>query len=289
MFEDRVTLTREEMKKLGLSGDPFPERPYNGKFFWWPGLTAVLEAIEEDLFYSRMIALVGPSGAGKSSLLATVRDNLVDAGDTLIVDLASTDRTRLSDWTVEMAILNALGIPRSKVPSSATDRLTMLVQRMGKSAREGKKLALLCDDFHDVTKTLLKQLRRLREADARTSLFSAVLSGQPHLAEALRSDELREVGGRTQLVEMPRLGGLDHHGKPRPNFGQAFIKWNFEQLGMDSERFFTPEAAGQIAEIAEHPLWVRNLATRALKELAARGVVGRPVDAGLLAKLVRRS
>jgi type II secretory pathway predicted ATPase ExeA len=289
MFEDRVTLTKDEMKRLNLVGDPFPERPHHGKFFWWPALSNTLEKIEEDLFYSRMVALVGPSGAGKSSVLAQVRENLEEAGDTIIVDLASTDRSRLTDWTVEMAILKALGQSRGKVPSSATDRLELLIRLLSKSAREGKKLALLCDDFHDVNNVLLKQLRRLREADARNALFGAVLSGQPHLASALRSEELREVGGRTQLVEMPRMGGLDHQGKPLPNVGLAYIKWSYEQLGMEAERHFSPEAAHLIAEIAEHPLWVRNLATRALKELASRGVGGRPVDPGLLHKLVRRS
>lgn len=281
IWERRARLSRAELKALGLPANPFPERPRGA--FWWPEMTQVFEETLDVIEEGGMVALVAPSGAGKSTLLRAVRDRLEQEGEALIVDLASTDRTRVGAWTVETSILDALGIPQGKIHASGDRRVKQLARLLSRRAEGAARTIILCDDFHDITGGVLKTLRRLRELDSRYFLFSCVFAGQEALGMRLRSEELREIGGRTQLLTLPALGGRDDH-QESPNYGQAFLEWHLAQIGVeDVARYFTPEGAYEIAAMAGHPLWVRNLAIRCLQRVAP---LRRPVDLAVVTKVV---
>lgn len=288
MLEDKVVLTKEELQQLGLPGNPFPDRPRSGAVFMWPELAKLMQGIDEALQDNGMVAVVGPSGAGKSTLLQQLRENLERSGDVIIVELASADRGRLTDAVVEKTLLQALKVPARGLNNlSANDRFIKLKQLLTKEVKGGTRVILMGDDFHDASPAVLKVLRRLREADPRYYLFGAIFAGQLDLASALESDELREVGGRTQMLRMPQLGGGTAGQKRAQNYGHAFISWHFAQLGLnetDIARYFTADGAHAVAEMAEYPLWCRNLAVRALKKVAP---LKRPVDAVVLTKLSR--
>lgn len=282
MFDTKEVLTRDELRTLGLPTNPFPERPRTGKIFGWAQLSQLISAAQDALFDNEMVALVGPSGAGKSTVLSELRTQLERDKNTVVVDLAAADKGRLNDWAVEVSMLEALGVGAKGIPSGAERRAKKLLDLLQKRARAQGRTVILCDDFHDASSSVLKVLRRHREADSRLLLFSVVMAGQLPLLSALRSDALMEVGGRTQVLELPALGGR-RGNIMLPNSGEAFIRWHFEQIGIaDSSRYFTPEGCAEIATIAEYPLWVRNLAVRALKEIVGKN---RPVDPSLLARL----
>lgn len=282
MYERKEILTKSELHALGLKGNPFPDRP--GSAFIHPLLSQILETCEGAIDESGMVAIVGPSGAGKSTILNLLRDSLDRRQDILTVDLAATDRGRITDWVLEMAILEGLKVAAKGVPAGAERRTRLLVSLLTKRAKSGGRVVVLADDFHDASRDLLRMIRRLREADPRHYLLGVVMAGQEGLGWSLASDDLREVGGRTQVVEMPRLGGVGKDKRPLPNLGGEYLGWHFAQVGADMGRFITPEAAAHIADVAEYPLWCRNLAVVALKRVAG---TGRPVDVALLGRLAR--
>lgn len=284
LWEKAERLSREELKLLKLPANPFPER--NRTLFWWPELRETFNDLTQAVDDASMVALVAPSGSGKSSLLADLRDQLRQDTETVVVDLATTERQRMGAWTVETEMLLSLGVPKARVAASSDRRVKQIAELLAKRAATNARTVVIADDSHDLRLETMKGLRRLRELHPRYFLFSLVLAGQEGLAILLRSEELREVGGRTHLLEVPRLGGRVD-GRELPNHGEAWIRWHFEQIGAGdaAARLFTPEGAQEIAAVAEHPLWCRNLAVHCLKLVAP---LGRSVDGAVVQRLTRR-
>jgi len=287
LFE-RVMLSKEELKALKLSANPFPGRPHFGGQFVWPELSQVMLTADSVVADNGMMSLIGPVGSGKSLLLSQLRDHFSSNPKTLIIDLTATQGSRLDDRVLEITILEALDVPARTISiMTALRRRKEIVRLLQARAKLRSRTVILGDDMHDATFPFLKALRKLRESDPQFYLFSLILAGQPALGGALRGNELDEVGGRMDAnVSMPLLAGVNPQTKVQvPNMGLPFLEWHYNSIQADVSAHFTPEGAAALADVAQMPLWTKNLAMRALQLVAK---VNRPLDPAMLAKLMGR-
>lgn len=255
------------LKHFGLAADPF-ENPESPDDIWRSPALARIEAIlEVGLKQRQILALVGDPGSGKSTLIRRLCSRSAGQRQIRVISPASLDRARIDASALAMAIIRDLtGKQTSGMATEA--RSELLRTTLAEAKALGTYPVLVIDEAHLLSNRALIAIKQVWDSHLSTRELAVILVGQLGLKERLKRDTtLREVTGRTAIVEVPRLG----------KDAADYLAWRFSRVNARPvTEVFTPEAIRLLERRAEHPLWLNNLAVRAMN--VAMTVAGKVVD-----------
>jgi type II secretory pathway predicted ATPase ExeA len=251
----KVSLSEEVLEHWALTRDPFTnEMEESDDILETRDLARAEKKIIVAVEKNGWLAITGPVGSGKSTLLKKVEGRLAKRKDVVIVKPRTVEKQYLGASGICDAILEDLGVTWSK-----SHRLEIRARYVGShledAFRDGKKIVLLIDEAHLLTKDALLALKRFYEFEVGfKKLLAIVLVGQAALARRLKSDyELAEVSQRVDLYEMGSLNGA---------MG-SYLRHKLERAGCTKE-IFEPAALKAMSRKVDTPLAVNNLAAAAL-------------------------
>jgi general secretion pathway protein A len=140
------------------------------------------------------IVLTGEVGTGKTTMLECLRDYL----ESQYIEFAFLFNSRLNtDQFFEM-IAYDLDLPCAR--TSKTEVLFALNQLLVEQAQEGRTVALIVDEAHNLEWEVLEEIRLLGNLENRQGkLLQIILAGQPELDRKLDAPNLRQLKQRIVL------------------------------------------------------------------------------------------
>ncbi len=236
MLMRKQSLFPEARKHFGLFRDPFAEEAIQSHedMFLSPDIRYVREAMFQTAKHGGLLAVVAESGAGKTTLMRDLEDRIAREKQSILLIkpyvLAMEDDDKkgktLKSTHIAEAIMAAVA-PLEKPKSSPEARFAQLHKALKESHAAGYRHCLIIDEAHSLPISTIKHLKRFFELELGfKKLVSIILVGQPELKVKLseRSQDVREVVQRCEMVELPPLEGirldeylkfkLDRLGKP---------------------------------------------------------------------------
>ncbi len=182
-------------KFYGLRKNPFEISPDPYFFYRTP---RHLEALANLYFGVRrdkgFIVVTGEVGTGKTLLVRCLMKELAANG----VNFAYIFNPLLSVEDFFRCILHDLGLASDH--ASKGSMLIALNEFLIKSYQDGKKTAVIIDEAHGLSHTLLEEIRLLTNLETtERKLLQVLLIGQPELDEKLDSSGLRQLKQRIAL------------------------------------------------------------------------------------------
>ncbi len=174
-----------------LTDEPFALTPDPAYLYLSPEHREALAAVQYGLLAGRgFCTLVGEVGTGKTTLLYSL---LSQVGPE--VEAAYIAYTAQSFQDLLGAILRDLHLDAPG--RSKGEMLAVLNAHLLKRADEGKTVALVIDEAHDLDDEAFEELRLLSNFETYTrKLVQIVLVGQPELQDRLREPQLRQLRER---------------------------------------------------------------------------------------------
>ena len=249
-------LEPDELQQLGLADDPFGDPPSPEDVFLSPALRQCENALVRAARQRHIIALTGPAGAGKSTLLRRFFGSLGRDKRVKLIAPASLDRTRITGNALAVAILRDL-TGRDTSGMAAEPRSELLRSTLAEQDAAGLYPTLLIDEAHHMAAHGLLALKAIWDSHTLFKQLAIILVGQDPLRRRLEGDAtVREVAGRTRVVQVPELGAQTGD----------YLRWRWARVGGDADRAFTVGAYQALsARGRQGPLWVNNYAVRALR------------------------
>lgn len=294
MVTHKPELTLAARKHFNLGADPFAEPEHIDDVYLSRDMRIVLETMRQKAIRpGGFLAVVGESGSGKSTLSDTLQDKLARADGSVIVIKpsvrTSVDRdTRgkpITSAYVAEFIMAALA-PAVSLRSSTAARQMQLERTLIDSFRAGNRHLLLIEEAHDLTRTMLKHLKRLLETkDGLARTLSIVLIAQPELLHKLNPNDpsMREVVQRCEVVTLPPLDN-DLHAYLKHRFARIGVELSnvVDESGIDALRARLTPAKSRAHGSLLYPLAVHNCLAAAMNECASLGApkVTRDIVAG---------
>lgn len=250
----REFLSLAQLKHFNLLDDPFEDGDDPEDIWMSPALTRVENAIVRGIRRRHIMALVAGPGSGKSTLVRRLYGRLGRERAVRLVAPASLDRPRITPTALAVAILRDLtGQETSGWPMEKRSELLRLTLK--DMDGNGIYPLLVIDEAHLLTARALLSIKQLWDSHILFRQLAVLLVGQLPLKETLQRDpRVRELTGRTRLLELSRLG---------PDTAD-YLTWRFSKVGAKAEDIFEPEAVKAIGARAESPLWINNLAVYAM-------------------------
>lgn len=254
----RLYLEPQAVEHFKLDEDPFndPESPED---IWLsPALRRIEGQLVNGIKRRHIVVVTGEVGAGKSTLLRRLYGRLVQERHLRFIAPASLDRRKITETALAVAILRDLtGKDTSSMAMEA--RSEMLRVQLSAEGAAGNYPVLLVDEAHHLPNKGLVAIKQVWDSHTMFKQLAVILVGQPPLAARLRQDiTLREVTGRAVMCEVPTFNR-------DPGCAAAdYVRWRFARVGADADAIFKPDAYAALGARAEHPLWLNNLAVRAL-------------------------
>ncbi len=139
------------------------------------------------------VEITGEVGTGKTTLCRAFLEELDQKFEAAYIFNPKLDSIQLIK-----AVNDEFGI------DSAPDNIKSLIDKLNAfliaQKAAGKKTLLLIDEAHNLSKSVLEQLRLLSNLETtRDKLLQIILVGQPELGEILDSHDLRQLGQRITL------------------------------------------------------------------------------------------
>lgn len=220
MVINKPRLHQSTRQHFGLRSDPFADPNTLDEVYLSRDMRGVLEVMRETAMHpGQFVAVVGESGAGKTTLTDVLMERLqkTDTSVTVIRPEVqwSTDKMEagkpagkpINSQFLGEFILSTL-TPGQPMRSSAAARQEQIKRTLIASARTGERHLLLIEEAHDLSRTMLKQLKRLLELrDGMMRTLSVLLIAQPELLHKLNPNDasMREVTARCEIVHLPPL------------------------------------------------------------------------------------
>lgn len=220
MVINKPRLHQSTRQHFGLRSDPFADPNTLDEVYLSRDMRGVLEVMRETAMHpEQFVAVVGESGAGKTTLTDVLMERLqkTDTSVTVIRPEVqwSTDKMEagkpagkpINSQFLGEFILSTL-TPGQPMRSSAAARQEQIKRTLIASARTGERHLLLIEEAHDLSRTMLKQLKRLLELrDGMMRTLSVLLIAQPELLHKLNPNDasMREVTARCEIVHLPPL------------------------------------------------------------------------------------
>jgi type II secretory pathway predicted ATPase ExeA len=238
---------------FGLKRRPFAATPDASCFLSAGPIQAALDELVVCVEQGQGIAiLTAPAGTGKTLLCERLRSELGDRYETVFLRHASFLTRRALLQTV-LCELNH----QYHHPSEQELRLELFPAiRALQPKREA--LVLICDEAHQLTDSLLEELRILADfAEAGRPLVRLVLVGQLALEEKLAQPSLEAFNQRIRAHI--NLSTFDHAGS------LDYIDYRVTWAGGRTDEVFTPEALDLIARASDGvPRCINQLADHSL-------------------------
>ena len=252
----REFLEEPELRRWQLTADPFEDITEDPEALWMsPELISIENALLSAIRRRQIVVLTGLPGAGKSSLIRRMYGRTSREKRVRLVSPAALNRTRVTDAVLATAIIR--DITGQQTSSMAMERRSELLRTvLEDQSQAGVFVALVIDEAHHLSSAALLALKHLWDSHTLFKQLAVILVGHPQLAARLRSDpSIRELAGRSRLLEMPKLG----------HQVQEYLAWRFARVGGSAEAVFDASAFEALAVRGEHPLWTHNLAVLAMR------------------------
>jgi len=179
------------------------------------------------------LVLTAEAGMGKTTALRTL-SNLLAESD--VVSCIIFSPTLTASEFLELALLN-FGF--RNIPASKAQRIKLLEGFLFKSDEEGKIIALIVDEAHQLSPEALEEIRLLGNFETDRKLLQIVLAGQNQLNEKLNLPELWQLKQRVTL--RLSLKRLDREAV------DEFIRFRWGLAGGEEPIPFSPAAVDAIA------------------------------------------
>jgi general secretion pathway protein A len=180
---------------FGFSESPFSLSPDPAFFFrsqqHEEALANLVYGVQERKGF---IVLTGEVGTGKTTMLECLRDYL----EAQYIEFAFLFNSRInSDQFFEM-IAYDLDLPCAR--TSKTEVLFALNQLLVEQAQDGRTVALIVDEAHNLEWEVLEEIRLLGNLENRHGkLLQIIMAGQPELDRKLDAPNLRQLKQRIVL------------------------------------------------------------------------------------------
>ena len=238
---------------FGLKRRPFAATPDDTCFLWSGPIQAALDELVVCVEQGQGIGiLTAPAGTGKTLLCERLRAELGDRFETVFLRHASFLTRRALLQTILCELNHSY-----HHPSEQELRLELLPAiRALQPKREA--LVLICDEAHQLTDSLLEELRILADfAESGRPLVRLVLVGQLSLEEKLAQPSLAAFNQRIRA--QINLSPFDHAGS------LDYIDYRLTWAGGRTNEVFTPEALDLIVRASDGvPRCINQLADHTL-------------------------
>lgn len=177
---------------FGLHRRPFGATPDASCFLSLPAIQGILDELVVCVEQGLGVAVVtAPAGAGKTLLCQKLLGELGPELVPVFVHHGNFDSRKVLLQT----ILCTLDKPYQR-PSNQELRLELAPVLKG-LARQGRSLVIVCDEAHELSESLLEELRILTDqSENGVPLARLVLCGQPALDETLAAPSMRALNQR---------------------------------------------------------------------------------------------
>lgn len=246
------------LKKLGLTGWPFPRNPAVSDLYHF----ADLDEVEARLDYAHTLKgfalLTGEPGSGKSTALALFAQRL-DRTRHPVLYLADS---RLTPSEFYGTILEFFGVHPVR---NATRRRNQFRDLMTDLAENRSVFpVIVIDEAHELSRIMVQELRYVQNLGlGQESVFTLILSGQAELRSELRMKDLEAVSQRvTVRCHLAPLGLEDT---------AAYIRHGLKGCSVERTVFTDPAIALIHAKSRGLMRRVGSLATQALLDAALDG------------------
>jgi len=251
----------EHLQALRLREDPFEPAESPENIFMYGPLNHIEAALMRGIHRRHVLAVVGPPGAGKSTILRRLYGKSSREKRVRMLSSALINRKEIDHSALTVAILRDL-IGEPPRGMSKEQRADLLRNTLEDHARAEIYPALVIDEAHLLKTTALLALKHLWDSHTMFRQLAIIMVGQLPLQGKLRSDPaLRELTGRTRILDIPELG----------KHTAAYLRWRFARVGGDADQVFSEDAYEALAMRGKYPLWINNLAVKAIHYAHAMG------------------
>ncbi len=258
----------------GLRRDPFGPMsdPLSAAdAFTSPDLDRIAEATEDTINYQGFTAVVGTTGSGKSFVQKRLDETIKKSNGRMrlfypdFAEMHKVGSGAVVAWVLERFDKK----PRQRLVL-AYDQLRKHLQHL---FEQDVRIALAFDDAHMLNDEQISALKRFWElgTGGYQRFLGVLLFGQPLLKSRLDDAKFREIAERLTIIEMPSMSRKLAHN---------YLTYRFRLIGADLDKLFERKALDVIADQAETPLALGNLANAAL--IKAHGFGERRVLASMI-------
>lgn len=272
-------LSQKAMKHFRVSQHPFADemRGMNDLFMSQHHLR-VREAMIQAAQNGSILAVAAECGAGKSTLRECFNEyTKIEMPNLLIIEPEVTDKKLLTAAMIFEAIADELGI--TNLPVGHEKRSRKIKRELIKSSKSGNSHVIVIEEAHDLSKSLLKHLKRVHELrEGFRSLLGIILVGQGELNSNLNNYDVREFSLRCNVIDLPPLG-LSITDYVAHKFNRKGVDYNkvINQGGIDAikERLQGVTGfglkRGQESKDMSYPLNVNTMLVKAMNLAASLG------------------
>ena len=200
-------LSQKAMKHFSVSQHPFAgEIRSMGDLYMSHHQLRVREAMIQAAQNGSILAVAAECGAGKSTLRECFNEyTKIEMPNLLIIEPEEPDKKLLTAAMILEAIADELGI--TQMPQGREKRARKIRRELIKSVKAGNTHVLMIEEAHDLTKPVLKHLKRINELkDGFQRLLGIILVGQGELNDNLNNYDVREFSLRCNVIDLPPLG-----------------------------------------------------------------------------------
>ena len=223
--------------------------------------------------YKGLVVVTGEVGTGKTTTLRSMMQHL---GHDILAVYMVNPFLNVSEFYELMIQGLRLGIPPT---ASKTQVLNTLARFLAHRHARGLRTALIADEAHGLSPTLLEEIRLLANLETNTEkLLQIILCGQPELRETLNQPNLRQLKQRVSLrCTIKPLTPIEVI---------KYIRFRMKVAGAERMNIFDTGALDLIGEVSLGiPRVVNNLCDNALlagyaegQETISRAVIEDVID-----------
>lgn len=286
MLMGKQSLTPAARRAFGLAFNPFDaEVSSEEEMFTSSEIRFVREACWATGMHGSFVAVMGESGAGKTTIVADLKERVINSPTPIIMIEPSVLGMTGSDSTGKMlkaGDILAAGVcslaPNTLIKQSIEARTRQFVKLLEDSITAGNRHLLVIEEAHDLPVATLQHLKRLHERTriGRKSALGILLVGHPELHDKLK--KVREVFQRCEPIFLRPLDNeLTAYLSHKAKLANKALAELITQDGIDEiQARLTFERSGVTSKAARtvsmtYPLVVNNLFIAALNLAADLG------------------
>jgi general secretion pathway protein A len=257
----------------GLREEPFGATPDSRYLFESGTHREALASLLYGVAAGRgFMALIAKPGMGKTTLLFRALSQLREQGRTVFLF-----QTMLTPLDLLRTLLADLGV--EDLQGGVFELQTKLNEILTDYSRRGERLVVVIDETQNLDDSVLEMVRMLSNFETQEQkLMQIILSGQPQLAQKLRSPNLLQLRQRISVVA--------HLQAFSPEETDRYVEHRLQVAGYNSDRPIFTRSAMQL--IAQHSEGIpRNINTLCFNALSIGCALRRrTIDADIVREVI---